>query len=136
MIVISFIRGCPCRPRRAFRDVCYRIEVADPALFAAVRRALDETETEYGQLPLFVRIIVRRGFTKRTGLDFAGWRALLDRPTPALPARLAALADHYRGAPERARRGMGATAEQMAMIEERSRSRAEAADALRRALAS
>lgn len=108
--------------------------MADPALFAAVRGALDETETEYGQLPLVVRMFVRRGFAKRTGLDFGGWRALLDRPTADLPARLAALAEHYRGAPARARRGMGATADQLAIIEERSRTRADAADALRRAL--
>ena len=108
--------------------------MVDPELFAAVRRAVDETDHEHGQLPLFVRLLVRRGFAKRTGLDAAGWRVLLDRPTPDLPTRLAALAEHYRGAPARARRGMGATADQLAIIEERSRARAEAADALRRAL--
>jgi hypothetical protein len=107
---------------------------ATPELFAAVRRALAETEDDYGQLPLVVRLLVRRGFAKRTGLDFAGWRALLDRPTAELPARLAALAEHYQGAPARARRGMGATPAQLGVIEERSRARAEVADALRRAL--
>ena len=41
------------------------------AEIAAVRRALDETEAEYGQMPMIVRLMVRRGFVKRTGRDFA-----------------------------------------------------------------
>ena len=45
---------------------------------AAVRHALDETEAEYSQMPLVVRLMVRRGFVKRTGHDFAAWRKLLD----------------------------------------------------------
>jgi hypothetical protein len=103
-----------------------------------VRRALDETEAEYARMPLFVRLLVRRGFVKRTGLDFAAWRALLDRSDTGgsdLAGRLAALAEHYRGAPERARRGMGAPRDQLTIIEERSRARAAAVDALRAALA-
>jgi len=108
-------------------------------LIAAVQRALDATEAEYAQMPFFVRPMVRRGFAKRTGRDFAAWRALLadaarGTARPELPAALAALADHYRGAPERAKRGMGATAEQLRVVEERSRARAAAADALRAAL--
>jgi phytoene dehydrogenase-like protein len=109
------------------------------AAIAALQRALDDTDAEYAQLPLVVRLLVRRGFARRTGRDLAAWRALLaaagDRTPPELPAALAALAAHYRGAPERARRGMGATGPQLAMIEARSRARAEAADALRAALA-
>ncbi len=107
----------------------------------AVRRALDETEVEYSQMPLVVRLMVRRGFVKRTGRDFAAWRKLLDDASrgvfaPALSGALASLAEHYRGAPARARRGMGATPAQLAVVEERSKSRAEAADALRVAIAS
>jgi len=108
---------------------------------AAVRRALEETEAEYSQMPLVVRLMVRRGFVKRTGRDFAAWKKLLDDAArgvfaTALPAALASLAEHYRGAPARARRGMGATPAQLAIVEERSKSRAEAAEALRAALAS
>lgn len=111
----------------------------DPTLIATVRQALDETEGEYALLPLFVRLLVRRGFVRRTGRDFAAWRALLDRAAlgdvdPDLGAALAALEVHYRGAPERARRGKGATAAQLDIIEARSRARADAAGALRAAL--
>jgi len=108
---------------------------------AAVRRALDETESEYSQMPMVVRLMVRRGFVKRTGRDFAAWRALLDSaargmPSPQLGLALGQLADHYRGAPARARRGMGATPAQLEVVEQRSQARAEAAEALRAALAS
>ena len=104
----------------------------------AVRRVLDETEAEYAQMPLVVRLLVRRGFGKRTGRDFAAWRALLatgrssQLPAPAeLPAALDALVEHYRGAPERARRGRGATDAQLEMITQRSRARVDIVLALR-----
>jgi len=112
-------------------------ELAD--LIAAVDTALAETEREYAQMPFFVRPMVKRGFAKRTGRDFAAWRTLLaaarrgERPHE-LAAALDALAEHYRGAPDRARRGMGASADQLALVEQRSRARAEAATALRAAL--
>jgi hypothetical protein len=111
-------------------------------LIAAVERALTETESEYAQMPFFVRPMVRRGFVKRTSHDFARWRELLAAARrgpapPSLVTALGALGEHYRGAPERARRGMGGggTAAQLAAVEERSRVRAEAALALRAALA-
>jgi hypothetical protein len=101
------------------------------ALVAAVRAAVDETYAEYAQMPFFVRPLVRRGFEKRTGMDAAAWRRLLDGgPTPALTAALQRLAAHYDGAPERARRGMGARPEELREVERRSRARAEAARAL------
>jgi hypothetical protein len=108
-------------------------------LFAAVEAALAETEAEYAQMPFFVRPLVRRGFAKRTGRDFAAWRALLadgrrGQRTRELALALAALAEHYRGAPERAKRGMGATAAQLAIVEQRSQARAAAAAALAAAL--
>jgi hypothetical protein len=111
------------------------------AELAAVKNALDETEAEYAQMPLVVRLMVRRGFVKRTGRDFAAWRKLLDDAgrgivSPQLGAALGQLAEHYRGAPARARRGMGATPAQLEIVEQRSRARAEAAEALRAALAS
>jgi len=119
----------------------YTRNVASPErdeLIGRVRDALDSTEREYAAMPMFVRLLVRRGFVKRTGLDFAGWRAALERaataPSGELAARLAALAEHYRGAPERARRGMGATGPQLVEVEARSRARAAAVDALRTAL--
>jgi hypothetical protein len=90
-------------------------------------------------MPFFVRPMVRRGFAKRSGHDFAGWRVLLGdarrgQRTRELADGLSALAEHYRGAPERARRGMGATQAQLAVVEQRSRERAEAALALQSAL--
>lgn len=108
-------------------------------LYAAVQRALDETQAEYAQMPFFVRPMVRRGFAKRTGRDFEAWRALLDRARagaidPGLRAALEALAEHYRGAPARAKRGMGARPEELLEIERRSAARAEAASALASAL--
>ena len=103
-------------------------------LIADVRKILDETEAEYGQMPFFVRPMVKRGFAKRTGHDFAQWRTLLAAPDRNLRTALLALAEHYRGAPERARKGMGATADQMKVIEARSRERAEAVTALANAL--
>jgi len=108
---------------------------------AAVRHALDETEAEYSQMPLVVRLMVRRGFVKRTGHDFAAWRKLLDGAkrgifAAQLSPSLAALAEHYRGAPGRARRGMGASPAQLEIVEQRSQARADAVDALRGALAS
>jgi hypothetical protein len=114
--------------------------VADlPSLIAAVETALDETEREYAQLPFFVRPLVKRGFARRTGRDFTAWRALLaelrrgQRRGEATGA-LAALAEQYRGAPERAKRGMGASAAEITEIEKRSQARAGAALALRDAL--
>jgi hypothetical protein len=108
------------------------------ALVAAVVAVLDDTEREYAQMPFFVRPMVRRGLAKRTGRDLAEWRAALTglgaRPAPELVAPLADLAEHYRGAPERARRGMGARPDELRAIEERSTARAAAVLALRAAL--
>ncbi|MEZ4399202.1 MAG: hypothetical protein R3B06_04240 [Kofleriaceae bacterium] len=106
---------------------------------AAVRRALEETEHEYAQMPFFVRPLVKRGFEKRTGRDLASWRALVAQldvsAPPGIDAALAALAEHYRGAPARARRGMGATAVQLREVEARAAARVAAVEALRAALA-
>lgn len=109
-------------------------------LISAVETALVETDREYAQMPFFVRPMVRRGFVKRTGHDLEGWRGLLARVrrgdrSPELAEALAALAEHYRGAPERAKRGMGGgSPDQLAIVVERSRVRTEAALALRAAL--
>ena len=110
-------------------------------LIVAVERALAETEGEYAEMPFFVRPMVRRGFVKRTGHDFARWRELLTatrrgQHQPSLVTALADLGEHYRGAPERARRGMGSggTAAQFVVVESRSRVRAKTTLALRSAL--
>lgn len=110
-----------------------------PALIATLQRVLDDTEGEYAQMPFFVRPMVRRGFVKRSGRDFAAWRSALTAAEHGvigadLATGLAALAAHYQGAPARARRGMGATGAQLEEIERRSRTRAEAALTLRAAL--
>lgn len=99
-------------------------------LTSDVRKILDETESEYAQMPFFIRPMVKRGFAKRTGHDFDGWRALLTSGGPKLAAALPALAEHYRGAPERAKKGMGATAGQLEIIAAKSRARAETVTAL------
>ena len=109
-------------------------ELAAPV--AAVRAAIDATDRDWGELPFFVRPMVRRGFRQRTGHDVDGWRALLAaaaRGTPAtdLPAALDALVEHWRGAPERARKGMSGSPAQLAEIERRLAPRIAAALALR-----
>jgi phosphatidylserine/phosphatidylglycerophosphate/cardiolipin synthase-like enzyme len=116
--------------------VCYAsgMDAALSHLIAAV-----EAEHEYAQMPFFVRPLVKRGFEKRTGRGFAAWRALLadarrGQRTRELADALRALAEHYQGAPARARRGMGATTAQLAIVEQRSRVRSDAARALREAL--
>lgn len=115
------------------------MEPETAALISAVQRILDETEAEYGQMPWVVRVMVQRGFGKRTGHDFARWRAMLASSArgtvdSALPAALSALAEHYRGAPDRARRGMGASKAQLEIVEQRSRDRASAVAALQTAV--
>ena len=102
----------------------------------AVRAAIDATEEDWGELPFFVRPMVRRGFTQRTGRDVAGWRTLLDAAArgtvaPELVGALDLLVDNWRTAPERAKKGMGGTAAQVAMIEARMQPRIAAAVALR-----
>lgn len=111
------------------------------ALIAAVRTALDEVEAEYGGIPFPIRIVVKRGFARRTGHDFGAWRAMLDEAArgaapAALEPALAALAEHYRGSPERARRGMGGDPDDPRFRElvARSQRRAADADELRAAL--
>ncbi len=111
------------------------------SLISTVETVLADTEREYAQMPFFVRPMVKRGFAKRTGHDLSAWRVLLadargGRRTQELADALAALAEHFRGAPERAKKGMGAGAssDQLAIVEQRSRARADAALALRSAL--
>lgn len=115
-------------------------EAPDPAqLAASVRRAVDDAERDLDAMPFFVRPMVRLGFTRRTGLDFDGWRRLLGdvRPTDGperlraeLKPRLVALLEHFRTAPERARRGMGSDLRAIAEVTNRSKLRAETVVAL------
>ena len=107
---------------------------------AAVRAAVDATETDWGELPFFVRPMVRRGFSQRTGRDVAAWRTLLDAAgrgaiAAELPAALDALIDQWRTAPERAKKGMGGSPAQLAAIEARLAPRIAAAVALRALIA-
>jgi hypothetical protein len=125
---------------RDHSERCYAYGVADlSSLIRAVETVIAETEQEYAQMPFFVRPMVKRGMAKRTGRDLSAWRALLadahrGQRTRELADALAALAEHYQGAPERAKRGMGANPEQLAIVVQRSRARSEAALALRTAL--
>lgn len=128
---------CLLRASRAWYACFVSVEL--PPLITAVEAALADTEREYGQMPFFVRPMVKRGFVKRTGRDFGEWRALLSTARRGDPPRdlvdaLSLLSEHYLGAPERAKRGMGATPAQYAAVEQRSRARSDAALALREAL--
>lgn len=95
----------------------------------AVRAAIEDTHAEYGQMPFFVRLLVRRGFVKRTGHDLEGWRTLLAQPHAGVVADLDRLAAHYDGAPARAARGM-AKPDELREVERRSQARAAAVRAL------
>jgi len=104
-------------------------------LAAAVQRALDDSEAELKDMPFFVRPMVRRGLASRTGRSFDEWRAALRSPSAALVGDLEQLADHFRTAPERAKRGpAGRSDEAMAIISARAASREAAVRALIAAL--
>ena len=94
------------------------------ALVQTLDGQLDDTEREYGNMPFFVRPMIRRGFARRTGQSFAAWHQALAAVLRALEAMhrgqarhgqleaaagdldLEALAEHYRTAPKRAARAM------------------------------
>ncbi len=100
-------------------------------LAAAVIRALDDSEAELREMPFFVRPLVRRGLASRTGRSFDDWRRALTAPAPDLLDGLARLADHFRTAPERARRGpAGRSTEAMQVIQARADAREGAVRAL------
>lgn len=101
----------------------------------AVDDALVAMDAEYAQMPFFVRPMVRGGFARRTGRDLASWRQAVAAPTAALLPDLARLAAHFRDAPARARRGMGARADELVEIERRAAARAAAVEHLRSLLA-
>ncbi|MCK6552017.1 hypothetical protein L6R52_39665 [Myxococcota bacterium] len=115
-------------------------DTTDPsALAAAVLRAVEETERDLERMPFFVRPMVRAGFNRRTGLNVDEWRASLggvraddapDRLRRDLKPALLRLREHFRTAPERARRGMGNDPRAIAEVTNRSRLRAEAVEAL------
>jgi hypothetical protein len=113
------------------------------ALAAAVVRALDDSEAELKDMPFFVRPMVRRGLAQRTGRSFDQWRSALlalttkaAAPAPELAGELAQLADHFRTAPERAKRGpAGSSDEAMRVIAARAAAREAAVRALIDALA-
>ncbi|MCE9579393.1 MAG: hypothetical protein K8W52_40095 [Deltaproteobacteria bacterium] len=113
------------------------------ALVRAVRAAVDDAETELAAMPFLIRPMVKRGFASRTGKSYDQWRQVLDRlavaATPVEAARavpgigeaLASLAENFRGAPERARRGMGNDPVAIGRVEEKARVRTAAVEALR-----
>jgi hypothetical protein len=109
------------------------------SLIAALRRALAEVEAEFGEMPFFVRPMVKRGFVSRTGHDLDAWRRLLDEAgrnaeAPTLKGDLDKLIDNFLGAPERAKKGMGAGGDKLKELEAKAQARAGAARALRDAL--
>jgi hypothetical protein len=88
-----------------------------------VRKALESTVRDYASMPFFVRPMVKRGFTRRTGRSIEDWQEHIAWAIVAVESgddishlgpELAKLADNYRTAPERAKRGMrGAALETM-----------------------
>ncbi|MCB9562919.1 MAG: hypothetical protein H6709_11520 [Kofleriaceae bacterium] len=123
-------------------------EPSAAALVRAVIDAIDAAEAELAAMPFFVRPMVKRGLASRTGRSFADWRrdlaaaaaaiarggdaAAVRRADDALVADLERLADNFRGAPERARRGMGNDPRVAAEVQ----ARADVRDAATRALLS
>lgn len=109
-----------------------------PTLIRALRQAIDDAEAELAAMPFLIRPMVRRGFASRTGKSHDEWRRALDalasRPTAAAVRALAdgleRLAENFRTAPERARRGMGGDPAALRVVEERARGREAAARAL------
>ncbi len=86
------------------------------ALVRGVRDVISETQSDYGQMPVFVRPMAKRGFVKRTGKSCPEWETYADDlaarvagsagATPEDVAQLKLLEDNYRTAPERAARFM------------------------------
>lgn len=118
-----------------------------------LRRALESTRGDLTSMPFFVRPMVKKGFARRTGATVDQWLERigelitkidagrigdpgeLRRHYPELSASLAALADNFRTAPERAKRGMkGAGDKALELVRERSKRREQAAVAAREAL--
>ena len=104
------------------------------ALAGAVADAVRAMDAEYAQMPFFVRPLVRSGFVRRTGRDAAAWRDALRTPTPLMIIDLERLAAHFRGAPARAQRGMGARPDELVEVERRANERAATVDRLVAAL--
>ncbi len=116
-------------------------------LVGAVRAAIDDAEAELAAMPFLIRPMVKRGFASRTGHTYDQWRATLTRvattltpvdaarAVPDLAAALGKLEDNFRGAPERARRGMGNDPVAIGRVEAKAGVRGAAVAALRAWLA-
>lgn len=100
-----------------------------------LRGVIDETQSDIGRIPIFVRPMAKRGFAKRTGKSFAEWQRfaddlfarLIDRERartvrPDTVNQLRKLEHNYRTAPERAARFMKDAA-MASMVKERSSAR-------------
>lgn len=118
------------------------VDEADAELGAAVAGArrlaeiLSETQADIGRMPIFVRPMAKRGYSKRTGMSFSEWerfsRDLLQRLLGGRPrARtvradtiqyLEKLSENYRTAPQRAAKFMRDPAT-LATIRERTEAR-------------
>lgn len=76
------------------------------ALFSRLSNILDETEAEFGSLPVFVRPMAKGGFKSKTGMSLADWQRLASSlvsgaaPVPGkMGELLEKLATYYREAP-------------------------------------
>lgn len=114
-----------------------------PPPVAPVRAAVEEAERDLDRMPFFIRPITRGKFKNRTGLSYDGWRDRLaaiganDTPAsvrarwPEVDDALGRLGADFRGAPERARKGMGDDPVRLRGVEEKAKQRAAAVEALR-----
>jgi hypothetical protein len=112
------------------------------AAIAAVRAAIDDAEAELAGMPFLIRPMFKRGFASRTGRTYDQWRTVLGvltsagtpiaatRAVPGIADALTALGENFRGAPERARRGMGNDPVAIGKVEAKARVRVEAVEAL------
>ena len=80
-----------------------------------VRKALESTARDFASVPFFVRPMVKRGFSRRTGMSLESWIGHIGEAIAVVegggdPARFIAdlerLAENFRTAPERASRAM------------------------------
>ena len=122
-------------------------------LSGKLREVIADTSRDLGRMPFFVRPMFKRGLAKRTGKSLDEWifvsgellarfrrggtdatRASIVTRFPSLLDELDKLAEHYRTAPDRAKRGMGSDPKALEEVRTKSAHRQEVVSELRAAL--
>lgn len=92
---------------RAFDGKQKEIKQNQEQLLKRISLMLEETETEFGKLPVFARPLAKQGFKKKAGMSLSDWKELITNlefsPT-SLPSdiygSLGDLANYYREVPK------------------------------------